>query len=92
MRDGKFTDDEFEAAKKAVINSYRGISDSAGGLVSWYIGRMLAGINTSPEEAIALIEEVTPADVCAAAKTVTLDTVYFMRGTLKEGGNENVNE
>jgi predicted Zn-dependent peptidase len=86
MRSGDFTDDEFQAAKKSVINSYRGISDSAGGLVSWYIGRMLAGNDSSPEESIGLIQNVTPDEVSTAAKAVSLDTVYFMRGTLKEGG------
>ncbi len=93
MRCGDFTEEEFEAAKKSVINSYRGISDNAGGLVSWYLGRMLAGIETSPEETIVLIKKVTADDIKMAAKSVTLDTVYFMRGTLKEGGeNENGDE
>ncbi len=86
MRAGDFTDDETEAARKSLINSYRSISDSAGGLVSWYLGRMLAGIDTSPDETINLLQNVTSADISAAARAVTLDTVYFMRGTLKEGG------
>ncbi|MDD4772795.1 MAG: pitrilysin family protein [Eubacteriales bacterium] len=91
IRRGDFTEDEYEAAKKSIINGYRSITDSASGLVSWFLGRKLADIEISPEKAINLIEKVTKNDIVEAAKKVTLDTVYFMRGTLKESG-ENKND
>ncbi len=93
IRCGNFTEDEFDAAKKSLINGYQSISDNAGGLVSWYLGRMLAGIETSPEETIDLVSKVDTDDIRKAAASVTLDTVYFLKGTLKEDeGNEDAEQ
>ncbi len=91
IKEGIISDEEMDSAKKSLRNGYLGISDSAGGIESWYLGRRLAGLDDSPEEAAEKIESVTKEQVTEMAKKVTLDTVYFLRGTLlekNEGGNE----
>ena len=86
------TDDEFDAAKKSLVNGYKEIYDGPGSLESWYMGRMLAGRDDSPLENAERIMSVTKEQVAKKAAAVTLDTVYFMHGTEKadddNGGDE----
>ncbi len=49
---------------------------------------MLAGIEETPEEAIAKLDCVTKEQVAQAAKDVTLDTVYFLNGTMAPAEND----
>ncbi|MBQ4575968.1 MAG: insulinase family protein [Clostridia bacterium] len=86
---GDFTEDDLAKAKRSIVNSYTELSDSPMSLESWYLGRALAGLSTSPEDAIELVMNTGREAVMAAAQGVTLDTVYFMRGTLNAGGAEN---
>ncbi len=84
MKNGDFTDEDFESAKRSLNNGYREIYDTPTSLEAWYMGRGLAGLDTSPDDAAALIKAATREDVIEAAKSITLDTVYFMRGALDE--------
>ena len=92
VRKGDFTDEELESAKKTLINSYRELGDSPASLESWYMGRDLSGRSDSPDEAAAAVIEVTRDQIAGMAERMSLDTVYFMRGTLKadeeEAGHE----
>lgn len=92
MKNGDFTDEEFTAALNSIEDGYNGISDSAGGLEAWYLGRMMNGLESSPEQTLEQIKKVTREDVVEAAKKVTLDTVYFMRGTLQQEDGSDENE
>lgn len=92
IKNGIITEDEIVSAKNSIINGYRTINDSSSSLEAWYMNRMFAGIVSSPEEAIELIDSVTKADVVEIANKITLDTVYFMKGTLTGGGDYNEEE
>ncbi|MFA6948779.1 MAG: hypothetical protein WCQ72_07340, partial [Eubacteriales bacterium] len=81
------SEEEMDGAKRSLINGYNEISDSPESLEAWYMGRMLAGLTTSPDEASELVRSVTYDDIAQIASKITLDTVYFMRGTLS-GGEE----
>ena len=83
MKNGDFTDEEINSAKISLKDSYRSVGDSAESYESWYIGRLLAGIDTSPEEASAMIDTVSREDIIEAARGVTLDIIYFLNGTKK---------
>ncbi|MGI6203252.1 MAG: EF-P 5-aminopentanol modification-associated protein YfmF [Eubacteriales bacterium] len=87
---GEITEAELVAARNSLINGYRELYDDANSLKSWYTSRMLAGRDDSPEDAAAALQTVTAADIAEMAKRVTLDTVYFLNGTLKpdEGSDE----
>ncbi len=88
VRRGDFTEEECESAKLGLINAYRELGDSARGLELWYLGRMLNGIVNNPEDVVASLERVTKDEIIAAAKRVSLDTVYFLNGTLKGEGKD----
>ncbi len=88
VQEGDFTDDEYQSALLGLINSYNELSDSAGGLETWYLGRLLLGIENDPDDVIEALKKVTREEIAAAAKGVSLDTVYFLNGTLKGEGED----
>ncbi len=88
VKAGDFNEDELASARLGIINTYCSLSDSARGLESWYLGRILENDASTPDTVIADIERVTREDIIAAANKATLDTVYFLNGTLK-GGEDN---
>jgi predicted Zn-dependent peptidase len=81
IRQMHITDAEFDAAKKSLRSAIRQVYDEPSSMEMWWLGRMLSGRDTTPEEEIAYIENVTKSDVAAAAQNIQLDTVYFMNGT-----------
>jgi len=78
MREGEFEDDELAAARRALCDSYQTAEDLPESLAAWYTRGLLAGeYNTAVEEA-ASINAVTREEVVAAARGVTLDTIYVL--------------
>jgi len=84
VRNNKFTDEEFELAKKSIINAYKEIPDSTAGMYNWYLSRILAGLSSSPLDAAEAITKVTREEVVASAKKVGHEMTYFLKGTLKK--------
>ena len=86
IKNGNFTDSDIEAAKKADITAYKGIFDSAGAIVGWYRNRLLCDNPKTPEQAIEEILKLKKSDIVEAAKKLSLDTIYFLKGA--PGGEE----
>ncbi len=84
MQEGDWEDWEFTAAKSSLSNSYRSLSDSASRMEDFYMGQTAIGGRETTEELLEELLQVTPERVAAAAKTIRLDTVYFLTG--KEDG------
>lgn len=80
IKNGDFTDDEFEVSKNHIINSYRSIKDSAYSMKDYYRGQCFSKNQDSIDEAISKIEAITKDDVVKALENVELDTVYFLKG------------
>lgn len=80
MRGGDFTDTDIEAAKLAMINSYRAVSDSLYSTENWYLNQMFAEDIVSAEQMIDKVKSVTREEIIEAAKKVKLDTVYMLKG------------
>ena len=80
MKKGNFTDSEIEAAVLDIENSYKEISDYGEALSEYYSFLDSADITESPDEVAAKIRKVTKEQIVAAANTVKLDTVYFLKG------------
>lgn len=77
---GDITPAELEAAKQAMYSSIRGIHDSPGAIEGFYATSALSGMALTPEDYRRAVEQTTAADVAAAARTVELHTVYFLKG------------
>ena len=86
VRAGGFTDDELDTAKLTLMTHLQGTSDSPGELESFWLFQDMLGLPYGPEELAALIEEVTPERVRAAAAGIACDTIYFM--TSEENAHE----
>ena len=82
LKEGDISDFEIESAKKSLINAYKELTDSPSGLVSWYLTRSFAGLSDTPEETAEKILSVTKEELTASAARLSLDTVYFLKGTL----------
>ncbi len=78
MEKGEFSDEEIEFAKKHLVTAYESNLDSIGAMAEYYTMQILLGTNVSIPEMTAKIENVTREEIIAAAKTMKLDTIYYM--------------
>lgn len=80
VKNGDFTDDELEIAKRFIINSYNSFYDSPYMLRDYYFGQKFCNNKDTLEQAVAKVKSVTREDVIKAFSTVCADTVYFLKG------------
>lgn len=84
MRNGVITDFEIESAKKSVINSFNEMNDSQAAIEGWYLSQIFDRETFPAEELCEKINAVTKNEIIAAAKKLSLDTVYVLKGVTKE--------
>ena len=84
MKQGEFTETEFDAAVKSIVNSLRTMGDSIAYLSDYYLGQTITNTKISLEEYIAEIEKVTREDVIQIARNVELEMIYFLTGKESE--------
>ena len=77
-----------ELAKLSLLNSYRQMEDSQNSMEAFAFGRLMNRTAETPEEEMVCIRAVTVEDVMAAARSFVPDTLFFLRGTLADGGGE----
>ena len=80
---GDFTDQELEAARRAVVSSLTACEDSQGLLEFYWQTQATAGLCQKPDELARAVEQVTAEQVVNVAKQMELDAIYFLKG--KEG-------
>lgn len=88
MKVGDFSDDDIAEAKLSLCNAYKELDDSASALCLWYLSRVIFGNDGTPEDTMEKIRAVTADEIRAAAEKVSLDTVYFIKGTGKSNSEE----
>lgn len=77
---GEVCAEELNAAKQSLISGLRGIHDTPGAIENYYATAAVSGLGLTPAEYIRAVEQVELSQVCHAAKTLKLDTVYFLKG------------
>ena len=80
---GNITADELNAAKEAILSGLRGAYDSPGAIEGYESTAAIGGLLWSVEEYYRAVEAVTVEAVTAAANTVRLHTVFFLKGVDK---------
>lgn len=80
---GDFSDDEISDCKRALVNAYTELSDSADGLCGWYLGRVMFGDFDTIDDVVDKLEKVTREDIVRAASKMQPDTIFMLRGTGK---------
>ena len=78
--EGQITPEELTAAKQAIISQLQGTHDSPGAIEGYYANAALSGLRYTPQQYIRAVEQVSVEDVAAAAASLKLHTVYFLRG------------
>ena len=78
--DGDITPQELFAAKEALLSGLRETHDAPGSIEYYYATAALSGMNMTPAEYMDKIAAVDAERVAEAAKTLRLDTTYFLQG------------
>ena len=78
--DCNISDAELTAAKEALLSNLRSTHDSLGAMESYYASAAISGIGMTPDVFMEKVHAVTAEDVAAAARTLTLQAVYFLKG------------
>ncbi len=77
---GELEDWELEGARSTLLNAYASMGDSQGKLENFYLGQAATGQEDTPELLAEQVRQVTAERIFDAMKTVSLDTVYFLKG------------
>ena len=86
MKNGVFTDEDIENAKKGIISGIKAIDDEQDTEITYFFGQELTGSKTSLEEYIEKIQKVCKDDIIKIANSININTIYFLKdnSTAKE--------
>lgn len=79
MKNGNFTEEDIQNAKNLIIATIENIPEEQDTEISYYFGQELAGTNISTKEYEEKIQNVTKEQIVEVAKSVKMNTVYFLR-------------
>ena len=85
LRNGKTDPEVLESSKRALREKHTCTTPE--GILGWYSSQVTSDEILTPEEVVSGIEQVTMEDVCAAAKKLSIDTI-FMLSAQEEAENE----
>lgn len=80
LQEGRFEPWEIPGARSILRGVYRAAADAPGRIESFTLGEAVMGTYQSFEDYLRGIEETDKDRIIAAAKTIALDTVYFLTG------------
>ena len=79
MKNGDFTDEDVENAKKGILAAINTIDDEQDTTISYYFGQELSDTQISIEDYKERIQKVQKQDIIEIAKKVKINTIYFLR-------------
>lgn len=79
-KQAQISDEELISARNYLISALRTYNDSPGRLDDYMIGQAIAGRDETVDDLIEQLQAVKKEQIVEAAKTLILDTVYFLRG------------
>ena len=80
VQKGQLEDWELGGARSTLLNAYASMGDSQGKLENFYLGQAATGQAETPEVLAQEVRTVSPQRIFEAMQTVSLDTVYFLKG------------
>ena len=86
MKNGNFTDEDIENAKKGIISGIKAIDDEQDTEITYFFGQELTGSKISLEEYIEKIQKISKDDIIKVANSININTIYFLKdnSTAKE--------
>ena len=79
-RQGHISEEELRSAKEALRSSLLATHDSPGAIENYYANAALSGLPLDPWQYMDKVEKTTPEQICDAARTLKLHSVYFLKG------------
>ena len=79
MKNGKFTQEDIDNAKKGMISAIKTIDDEQDTGITYYFGQELSQSDVSVEEYKKRIEQVSKDDIMSIANNVAVHTIYFLK-------------
>ena len=79
MKQGKFSEEELQSAKKYIISSIKTVQEEQDTSVIYYLGQELSGYNISFEEYEEKIQKVNKLQVEEIANKTIMNSIYFLR-------------
>ena len=80
FRSGEITPEELRSAREALLSNLRATHDAPGAIEGYYASAAISGIGMDTKAFMEAIGRVETEDVQAAADTLQLACVYFLRG------------
>ena len=80
VKNGVISDNEFEYAKAGIKSDLKALTDSQFETETFYFGNIVEGLDISPEELSAAVDNVSKEEVSALANSLELDLIYFLKG------------
>ena len=79
MKNGKFTEEDIENAKKYMVAGIKTIQDEQDSEITYYMGQELSGKLIYFEDYINKINDVTREQIDQIAKNININTIYFLK-------------
>lgn len=79
MKNGNFTDQDLKNAKELIVASVDGITEEQDTEITYYYGQELSDRFVTIEEYKKCITDVTKEQIIKLAKTVQINTIYFLK-------------
>ena len=79
MKQGDFTEEDLQNAKKVIVSNIAGISDEQDTEIIYFLGQELSGNNVSLEQYAEFVQDVNKNEIEDFAKKVNINTIYFLR-------------
>ena len=89
MKKGIFTDEDIKNAKKSIISGIRSIDDEQDTEITYFFGQELTNEKISTEEYIKNIEKVSKEDIIKIAKSLQINTIYFLKNKEEDKNADN---
>ena len=77
---GQITEEELTAAKESILSGLQAVYDSPGAMEGYFSTAAISGNPRTPESYSDEIRAVTPAEVIAAARTLTPHSTFILKG------------
>ena len=77
---GNFTQDDIDSIKRSMSNGLRTVSDYLSSIENFYLSQTFDNTKYTIDELIDKINSVSKEQIIDAAKSITLDTVYILKG------------
>lgn len=79
MKNGEFTEEDIENAKKGIISSIKSIDDEQDTEITYFFGQELGTGKTSLEQYIEKVQNVSKEDIVKVANSISVNTIYFLK-------------